>query len=516
MELVQGRRLSWPRLVLVLVLAAALVFAALRGWRWFEDVRVDVPDSRWFAGYVDVTAVPSYTFEDPADASGENAVLSFVVASGASDCTPSWGGYHTLDGAEDELDLDRRIARLQQLGGTTVVSFGGQAGTELALACTDVEELVDAYRTVVERYHLRVVDLDVEGAALSDPASVARRAEALARLQDATDVDVWLTLPVSPDGLGTGGLDLVRTTLSAGVRLSGVNAMTMDYGDSRPEGQSMGEAAVAALNSTHAQLATLYDTMGRHRTAAQLWHGMGATPMVGQNDLAGEVFTLADAERLTSFATRRGVGRLSMWSLNRDRQCSANWPDVTKVSDSCSGVEQEEGEFSAVLGKRASAARDSATRAATPTADPTASVVDDPQTSPYPVWDTDLVYLKGQRVVWRQNVYVAKWWSSGDEPDDPTVEAAASPWRLVGPVLPGETPRPSPTVPEGTYPTWGPTQVYTAGDRVQMGNTAYVALWWNQGVSPDAPSTESQPTPWRQLTAAEIRRTDHATPAHPD
>ena len=56
----------------------------------------------------------------------------------------------------------------------------------------------------------------------------------------------------------------------------------------------------------------------------------------------------------------------------------------------------------------------------------------------------------GERVVWRRNVYVAKWWTSGEVPDDPTLADDATPWRLIGPVLPGETPAPEPTVPPGT------------------------------------------------------------------
>ena len=109
-------------------------------------------------------------------------------------------------------------------------------------------------------------------------------------------------------------------------------------------------------------------------------------------------------------------------------------------------------------------------------------------------------------MVWKRNVYVAKWWTSGDIPDDPIVAASASAWRLVGPVLPGETPRPSPTVAAGTYPEWRPRRVYEAGDRVQLDGTAYVALWWNQATSPQTPSTESAPAPWRALTAAELAR----------
>jgi chitinase len=381
------------------------------------------------------------------------------------------------------------------------VSFGGQANTELAVACTDPDDLFEAYHSVVTRYDTRVLDLDIEGEALGDEAANLRRAEAVARLQEEEQLEVWVTLPVSPDGLTAEGQALVSTMLRAGVDLSGVNAMTMNYGESRGRGSTMAAASIDALDSTHDQVSALFADVGRRLTPKQVWERIGATPMLGQNDLAGDVFGLRDAEELHEFARRNDLGRISLWSMNRDRQCSGNYPDVTIVSDSCSGVDQASGAFSAILGASFDGVPEPAQSAA---ADPTATPTDDPATSPYPIWTPDGVYVAGERVVWRQNVYAAKWWTSGELPDDPTIAESASAWQLIGPVLPGETPAPSPTVPEGTYPEWDPDRVYTKGDRVRFDRLAYVAQWWTQGDPPDARSTADDPSPWRMLTLAEV------------
>ncbi|WP_141015096.1 chitinase [Nocardioides sambongensis] len=503
MSLVAGRRLSWGRLAVVLVAAAGLVFASLRGWQWFEDSRVSVPEDSWFAGYVDVTATPQLAFEEPSSGAGPNAVLSFVVADPDDSCEPSWGGAYDLATAGEDLDLDRRIARLRQLGGVPVASFGGQANTELAVACDDTDAIYQAYREVVLRYEIGVVDMDIEGEALADTAAHQRRGQALARLQDEEDVAVWLTVPVAPHGLAEDALDLITTTLDAGVDLAGVNVMTMNYAESKDADATMAEASIDALESTHEQLDRLYTERDDRKTSAQLWRMIGATPMLGQNDVAGEIFDLDDASELKQFAADHDLGRLSMWSLNRDRECSDNWPDVTVVSDSCSGLEQDTGAFAAVLGDDVEGVPDP-DASETPTQNPTEIPSDDPATSPYQIWNEEQVYLEGERVVWHQNVYVARWWSSGDVPDDPTVAEGASAWQLLGPVLPGETPEPSPTVAAGTYPEWKPTEVYTKGDRVQLGDTAFEAQWWNQAASPDAPSTQDEPSPWRRLTRKEI------------
>lgn len=502
MSLVDGRRLSLSRLGLLLFVVAVVLFASLQGWRLFQDSRSAVSQSAYFAPYVDVTATPTVEFEKGPTGAGPNVVLAFVVSDPTDVCQPSWGGAYTLEEAEEQLDLDRRVARVRQLGGTPIVSFGGQANTELSVACTADEALYEAYRSVVTRYDAKVIDLDIEGEALADAAANTRRAQVVARLQEEEKLEVWVTLPVSPDGLTPDGELLVASMLRAGVDLTGVNVMTMNYGESRRQGTSMAAASIEALESTHDQVSVLFADAGRRLTDSQVWQRIGATPMIGQNDLAGEVFGLGDADELHEFASQHRLGRVSLWSMNRDRPCSSNYPDVTIVSDSCSGVTQEARAFATVLGASFEGVpEDDSTASA---ADPTETPTDDPATSPYPIWTEDGVYIAGERVVWRHNVYAAKWWTSGELPDDPTIAESTSAWELIGPVLPGETPAPSPTVPAGTYPEWDPDKVYTKGDRVRFDELAYVAQWWTQGESPDAPSTADAPSPWRTLTLAEV------------
>jgi len=504
-----GRRLSPVRLVILLALVAGIVFASLRGWTWFQETRADTSaTATGFAGYADVTATPQFAFETPANKASRDAVLAFVVSDPTHPCQPSWGGAYSLDQAGQQLDLDRRIARLQQAGGAAIVSFGGQANHDLAVGCTDQTQLYDAYASVVSRYHLSAIDLDIEGDTLTDELATQRRAAAIAKLQRAHHLEVWLTLPVARTGLTDDGQRAVAQTLAAGVDLAGVNVMTMDYGDV-PSNETMGEAAEQALNAAHGQVRALYLDAGERLTSVETWQRLGATVMIGQNDVAGEVFDLVDARRVRSFATAHRLGRLSMWSLNRDRPCGANYPDVTIVSNDCSGVTQETGAFAKTLGSTAGggvAPIMPPTHAATPSVNPTVTPSDDPATSPYPIWQPDEVYVVGTRVVWHRNVYVAKWWTSGDVPDDPLHSGEATPWRLIGPVLPGESPRPSPTLPAGTFSDWQIDKVYTAGDRVMFEGHPFEAQWWTKGESPATPGTAGAPSPWLPLTAQQIQQ----------
>ncbi|KAA1373710.1 glycosyl hydrolase family 18 protein [Aeromicrobium fastidiosum] len=515
-----GRRLSLPRLAVLVTVIAGLTYAGTSSWRYVQDAQAASSNgAAWYAAYVDATVTPLYEFEQPTTKADRDIVLSFVVASQTSTCEPAWGGAYSLDAASDDLDLDRRIARLRQQGGSVVVSFGGAVNSELSTTCTDPAALVDAYRSVVERYDLRTIDLDIEGAQLGDTTATTRRAVAMKALQverakAGKNLRVWLTLPVSPEGLSTEGRQVVAAMLEQKVDLSGVNVMTMDYGASRAKGQSMLDASTAALTATHRQLSQVYARAGQDVGSATLWRRMGATPMVGQNDVPGEIFSIAAARRLSAFAAEKGLGRMSMWSLNRDRTCGANYPDLTVVSNSCSGVNQGSDSFATLLRGTMTGTPDKTEVAptATPTGKPTGGrdgadmpLADDPSTSPYPIWAQDETYVEGTRVVWHRNAYVAKWWSLGDVPDDPVVDESASPWRLIGPVLPGEKPIVLPVLPVGTYPAWDQDVAYRKGERVMLKGTPFVAKWYSAGTSPDARSTQNEPSPWRQLTDAELR-----------
>ncbi|MBW8871102.1 MAG: chitinase, partial [Leifsonia sp.] len=382
-----GRRLSAWRVIGAGLVAVIVVSAAAVGLQWWS-ARAAVDAKPWFASYVDVTATPRFAFENLGGTSTKDAVLSFVVSSKSDPCAPSWGAAYSLDQARGSLDLDRRIARLQQQGGTVAVSFGGQANDELSVGCVDASDLKDAYAAVVDRYKIGTIDLDLEGAGLADRGASVRRAAAIAALQQerraaGKSLAVWLTLPVSPAGLTSDGTDAIAAMLDAKVDIAGINVMTMDFGDAKDAKVSMARAAESAVSSTQRQLGILYDRAKLHQSDPSLWAKLGATPMIGQNDVEGEVFTLADAASFNRWAVSNGLGRMSMWSANRDKTCGSNYVDLSVVSDACSGVAQGKKTFAGVLAK-GFAGHIALGEGAVTTAEPTSTAAaDDPAHSPY-------------------------------------------------------------------------------------------------------------------------------------
>ncbi|GMA37569.1 chitinase [Demequina litorisediminis] len=358
---VRTTRISKSRVLVLLLVTAAV------GWFGFKAVSAAAigplqPGPSTFSGYVDVTATPAFGFETPTGAAQSDVTLSFVVSDPQDACEPAWGGYYSLDEASDEMELDRRIVQLASVGGHVRVSFGGQANTSLAVGCTDDEALLDAYRSVVERYDLDSIDLDVEGAALDDSASIDRRANAIAALQEergeGDPLAVWLTLPVDTAGLTAAGQNVVRQTLAAGVDLAGVNGMAMNFGAATSSANPQSDLVAQAMTALQGQVDDLYTAAGTSLSASAAWGHVGMTVMIGQNDVSSETFTIADAERVNQFALDHGVGLVGIWSLNRDATCESPLPTVTTVvQTSCSGVNQDGASYADTLAANLPAAQ---------------------------------------------------------------------------------------------------------------------------------------------------------------
>ena len=279
--------------------------------------------------------------------------LAFVTA-GSGRCTPTWGGRI----ADDDPAIVERIRRLRAAGADVRVSFGGAASPELAQACESVSALAAAYSAVVDRYRLTRMDLDVEGAALTDSAVVRRRNQALREVQAAAHrrgapVELSFTLPADASGLTAPAQDLLRDSLAVGVDVGTVNVMTMNFGSR--SGDLATQAISAAVGAER-----FVRALWRGGSEAAAWGRIAITPMIGVNDVASDVFRLADAQRLMTFAGRRRLAWISFWSVNRDRPCPAGTPTAT-ASPVCSGVRQRAGDFTAAFAGDAPAPRASAT-----------------------------------------------------------------------------------------------------------------------------------------------------------
>jgi hypothetical protein len=318
-----------------------------------QSVRI-MPAPTWprttVAPYVDATAWPPLNMAALAkELDVRRFRLGFVVAQSAADANPSWGGVRSASGSYRLQELNE----LRAHGGDAAIAFGGAAGTELALVTKSTAELAAKYKSVIDAYQASVVDFDIEGAALAHRESIGRRAEALQTLQssmkaEGRSLEIWFTLPVTPNGLSGDALLVIRAALEHRVDIRGINVMAMDYGSALapdPVGR-MGAYAIEAARNLHDQLHKLYAGVGKPKESAELWRMIGITPMIGQNDVAGEVFQTRDASQVFEFAMKNHIGLLSFWSLNRDRPCERG---QAAANPGCSGIAQRPYEFALIF-----------------------------------------------------------------------------------------------------------------------------------------------------------------------
>ena len=294
--------------------------------------------ARTFAPYVEVSVAAEGLHSLAREANARELTLAFVV-SARRRCEAAWD-----DGSAIFTPAVRRVAASERLA----VSFGGQSGADLATWCRTPETLARRYWSVIAGLRARRADFDIEGDALLNHSAMDRRARGIAELQARARVTgrplaVSLTLPVEPTGLPPQSRAALQTALSAGVQVTKVNLLAMDYGASRPATTpgTLGLDTIAAATAAARQLHRLLPRISR----SEIWRMVGITTMIGRNDVTSEVFTTADADEVLRFARKTGIGLLSFWSLNRDHSCATGGSAGTGARDDCSGVRQSPFEF---------------------------------------------------------------------------------------------------------------------------------------------------------------------------
>lgn len=89
----------------------------------------------------------------------------------------------------------------------------------------------------------------------------------------------------------------------------------MDYGPPNP-----GNCAVVNGQCDMAQSA-INAAQALHTVYGVPYSNIELTPMIGGNDVQSNIFTIADAGSVASWAAQNGLGGLHYWSFDRDVDC---------------------------------------------------------------------------------------------------------------------------------------------------------------------------------------------------
>src|SRR4051812_22079666 len=100
--------------------------------------------------YMYLGAGDDFKLTDCDDACGQKFyTLAFIIAD--KENKPAWDGRWALS----ENRYHDQIKAIRDRGGDVVVSFGGEAGKEIALVETDIDKLQTMYDDVIQRYNFR-------------------------------------------------------------------------------------------------------------------------------------------------------------------------------------------------------------------------------------------------------------------------------------------------------------------------------------------------------------------------
>ena len=187
------------------------------------------------------------------------------------------------------------------------------------------------YLDIIETYDVKRLDLDIEESN-QDKAQNQANAKAIKAIQDKTNVEITLTIPIMPHGWEQKQLNIISAYLDAGVDVTLINSMTMCYGAGLYENEDYGTASVRAITNSISQLKTLYSNQGISLTDAQAYHKTGATVAIGYESDLYPIFTTDMTNTVIDDAIKNEYGMVSMWSLSRDAMLSPNKAITSKYS----------------------------------------------------------------------------------------------------------------------------------------------------------------------------------------
>jgi hypothetical protein len=274
--------------------------------------------------------------QPPASVVSETGVrsltMAFILSKGH--CDPEWDGSRPLLGGGDQSAIEA----VRGAGGEVVVSFGGWSGKKLGTVCKTPSALAAAYQKVIDAYSLKAIDIDIEHGEMGNKNTRRRVVEALAQVQQADPgLEISITMGTAESGPQRNELSLIADAAAIGFQPTVWTIMPFDFG---APATSMGQASVRAVEGLARDLVAAYGL-----SLATAYERSGISSMNGHTDEASETVTLADWEMILAFAAAHHLGRLSFWSVNRDRPCKSK----PAPEEECSGIEQQPLAFTRLL-----------------------------------------------------------------------------------------------------------------------------------------------------------------------
>ncbi|MGH3657526.1 MAG: chitinase [Micromonosporaceae bacterium] len=255
--------------------------------------------------------------------------MAFILSGGG--CKAAWDSQRPLKGGVDETTINE----IRAAGGDIVPSIGGWSGNKLGPNCATPEALAGAYQEVIDAYDLKAIDVDIENTDEFESEAVQDRILGALKIVKANNPDVRtvITFGTTTTGPNFWGKRLIDRSKELGATIDVYTIMPFDFG-----GQDMYADTVTASEGLRDHLKSAF---GWSDEVA--YQHMGISSMNGTTDV-NETVSPETFTRIRDWAAERHLGRLSFWSVNRDRPCPGGG-----ATSHCSGIDQETWEFTKIL-----------------------------------------------------------------------------------------------------------------------------------------------------------------------
>ena len=289
----------------------------------YKDISIN---TNWNTDVISTLVNPAggvFSATQPLVANLPSTMPAITWAFATGDCTAeNWGGMTATTVASANVPLFTKYNK------NYIISTGGAAGVFTCSSNAGMLAFVQRYMSA----NMLGLDFDIEGG--QTQAQMTSLVSTLKYIQGVyPNLRISFTLASLADSSGSGGnlnslgAMVINTANAAGLNYI-VNLMVMDYGS------PLAVNCVVANGSC--QMAQSAIQAAKNVSAA--WSiplsKIELTPMIGNNDTSGEVFTVTDATTLANYVTQNGLAGLHFWSYDRDTPCATNG----SASPTCSYV----------------------------------------------------------------------------------------------------------------------------------------------------------------------------------
>ena len=410
------------------------------------------------------------------------------------------GGYTKQQFIDDIKDLKNK-------GQHVIISVGGANGR----ITIDSEEAADTFASslskIIKKFGFEGVDIDLEGAAVSGTAYIAR---GLRKVHNEFGDDFIITMAPETYYMHKAD-DLTGAYFRLATEIKDI--LTICYPQFYNAGGDIGYNNFNARYPSQSfitSLATMYIENGLRPD--QLAIGVPALPSgagsgyISLDNLKAVVNSLVYKEPLDGFTppreytTLRGV---MTWSINWDATQNYAW--AKSMSELMDNLPVVEGGIKRPEYDRDDNNNDDGNNNNNEdnNDDNNNNNNDQKDVGKIPDWQSSNVYVAGDKVVYNGKIYQASWWTRGDNPEE---QGEVGPWKYVG-QAPGNSDNGNNTTNDdnnnnndqqdfGDIPIWKSTIAYFAGDKVVYNGKIYQASWWTKDENPEE---QGELGPWKYV-----------------